>query len=304
MTAETASLLVLFYNASAGTGETNALLELWQEMVPDERLGPVFGVADRSEYDHQLNQAVDACQKNGAVLVVAGGDGTLNGVITRIVSTDIVLGLIPTGTFNFFARSHGIPEGHEAAIEFLLSAQPVRLPLAYANDKPFFVSVSIGLHPKVIAEREVHTRYIGRTRMAAWISGIWTIFRARHLTRATVSSGNWRRRITTPLLLVNFNSAQLFGLDRRFQYQPNKLAVLRLRPASSWSIISFILRGLSGHVLDAENLECDYVERLLLEIPHSPVRVALDGELLEFRSPIEFSVKKQAFACLLQGRSL
>lgn len=296
--------LVLFVNASAGSGETEKLLKLWRRGIPEELLGAVFSVNNLSEYDQKLDRALAFCETEGATLVVAGGDGTFNGVLTRTASKRIVLGLIPTGTFNFFARSHGIPEVPEAAIEFLLSAEPVVLPLAYVNDKPFIVSVSIGLHPKVIAEREAHTRYVGRTRLAAWISGIWTIARTRHLTRATIYSGSSVIKITTPLLLINFNSAQLFGLDHRFQYQPNKLAALWLKPRSYWGIFAFILRGISGHVLDEQSLEFEYKDDLSIEIRRRLVKVALDGELLEFTPPLKFHVEKQGFSCLLQGKAL
>ncbi len=296
--------LGLFINTSSGSGESEKLLKLWQQLVPEELLGAIFSVKDTSEYDRELDRALAYCESEGTTLVVAGGDGTFNGVLTKAASRNILLGLIPTGTFNFFARSHGIPEIPEAAIEFLLSAKPVVLPLAYVNEKPFIVSVSIGLHPKVIAEREAHTRYVGRTRLAAWISGIWTIMRARHLTRAIVCSNESRAQITTPLLLINFNSAQLFGLDRRFQYKPNKLAVLWLKPRSYWGLFSFILRGVSGHVLDEQSLECEYVDDLRIEIPRKSIGVALDGELLQFKSPLEFHVEKQGFSCLLQGKVL
>lgn len=295
------SVLVLFINASAGSGEAEALLELWEQLVPSERLGPVFCVRDTATYDQELQQALTHCEKTGAVLTVAGGDGTLNGVLKKAPGRGITLGLIPTGTFNFFARSHGIPEDPREAIESLLSAAPTTLPLAYVNGQPFIVSVSLGLHPKVIAEREVHTRYVGRTRLAAWLSGIWTIIRARHITRATVITGTTRREIKTPLLMVNFNSAQLLGLDHRFQFRPEKLAVLRLKPGSFWALLIFIIRGISGRVLDEQSLECEYVSDLAIELRRSTVRVALDGELVKCHSALRFHVQIEGFSCLLQG---
>lgn len=304
MSAESTSPLVLFANASAGTGEADKLAELWQEMVPAQRLGPVFMVRDTTNYDRELEQALAFCETSNATLVVAGGDGTFNGVLAKAVSKNITLGIIPTGTFNFFARSHGIPEDPDEAIEFILSASPRVLPLAYVNDRAFFVSVSIGIHPKVIAEREIHTRYVGRTRLAAWLSGIWTIMRARHVTRCTIRTSRWRKQIVTPLLLINFNSAQLLGLDDRFQFQTGRLAVLRLKKSSYRGFFIFLLRAISGRVLDEGSLECEYVDELVVESPRKSVRVALDGELLGFKSPLKFRVEKQGFSCLLEGRAV
>ena len=299
-----ASPLALFLNASAGSGEADELLELWERKIPEERKAPMFVVRDITQYSELLDQALEFCKSSHASLIVAGGDGSFNGVLTRPESKEITLGLIPTGTFNFFARSHGIPEDPETAIEFILAATPVTLALAYVNERPFIVSVSIGVHPKIIAEREIHTRYVGRTRFAAWLSGIWTILRARHLTKATLHTATWRRQIITPVLLVNFNSAQLLGLDSRFQHQPHKLAMLRLKQTSYWGIFAFLFRALSGRVLDEGSLQCEYVEELVVDTPRSPERVALDGELVYCKSPMKFRVEKHGFSCLLQSQSL
>src|SRR5690554_3655027 len=90
------STLALFINASAGSGEADSLLELWEQLVPANRLGPIFCVRDTATYDEELHQALTYCARTGAVLTVAGGDGTFNGVLKRAPAMGIVLGLIPT----------------------------------------------------------------------------------------------------------------------------------------------------------------------------------------------------------------
>jgi predicted polyphosphate/ATP-dependent NAD kinase len=48
--------------------------------------------------------------RDGAILVAAGGDGTLNTVAHAAVEHGCVFGVLPQGTFNYFGRTHGIPE--------------------------------------------------------------------------------------------------------------------------------------------------------------------------------------------------
>ncbi len=49
-------------------------------------------------------------------IVVAGGDGTVNAAAGAAAGTDLVLGVLPLGTFNHFAKDLGIPTDlHEAA---------------------------------------------------------------------------------------------------------------------------------------------------------------------------------------------
>jgi diacylglycerol kinase family enzyme len=303
MPAENESPLVLFVNAAAGSGAADELIELWKDRVPLERQGPVFAAREKSECNSELDRAVAYCADSEAVLIVAGGDGTVNSAIEKAASKKITIGVIPRGTFNYFARSHGIPEDAGEAIDLLLTAQPVTIPLAYVNNRPFIVSVSIGAHPTVIAEREQHMRHFGRSRLGAWISGIWTVLRARHIIRVMLRTKQWRRQIITPLLLINFSPAQLLGLDSRFEYQPGRLAVLRLKKDSYRGITLFILRALNHRVLDEGSLQCQYVDELTIEAPRKSVQVALDGELLRLKSPMVFHVEKEGVSCLLKGDS-
>jgi YegS/Rv2252/BmrU family lipid kinase len=61
-------------------------------------------------------------------IVVAGGDGSLHAVVTALYRrhelADAVIGLIPLGTGNDFARSTGIPLDPEEAARLILRQQP------------------------------------------------------------------------------------------------------------------------------------------------------------------------------------
>lgn len=50
-----------------------------------------------------------AVKSGEALVIVAGGDGTIGDVAAELIGKDIVLGIVPTGTMNNVARSLGVP---------------------------------------------------------------------------------------------------------------------------------------------------------------------------------------------------
>ena len=66
----------------------------------------------------------DHMRRGRGLFVAAGGDGTINSVIQALVNSDAVLGVIPIGTFNPFARDLGLPLDWRKALE--IGPQPRR----------------------------------------------------------------------------------------------------------------------------------------------------------------------------------
>lgn len=61
-------------------------------------------------------------------LVVAGGDGLIHHVLPALATTDVILGIVPVGTGNDFARALGLPTRLPAAVAAALGpAHPVDL---------------------------------------------------------------------------------------------------------------------------------------------------------------------------------
>src|SRR3982750_2563704 len=48
-------------------------------------------------------------ERGDALLVVGGGDGTISAAASALVGTATILGILPLGTLNHFARDLGIP---------------------------------------------------------------------------------------------------------------------------------------------------------------------------------------------------
>jgi diacylglycerol kinase (ATP) len=82
------------------------------------------------------------------VVVAAGGDGTINGVVNGIapLRERTRLGIIPMGTGNDFARSIGVPPNLEQAIDILAAGRerPLDLVQVASDTTRYFINVSSG----------------------------------------------------------------------------------------------------------------------------------------------------------------
>lgn len=86
-------------------------------------------------------------------IVCGGGDGTVSAGAGVAWRSGKVLGVLPAGTMNLFARSLGVPlDLHEAA-DALAAGTGRTVDIATANGRPFIHQYSVGVQSRVVKER-------------------------------------------------------------------------------------------------------------------------------------------------------
>ena len=136
---ERAALVV---NTRSRTGERAFFraLDLLQELhVP---LGVTYAIRDPARLAETVREVLDDGYR---FLILGGGDGTVSSVVDFLVDSDAVLGLLPLGTANDFARTLDIPGDIEGACRTIAEGKVVDIDLGLAGDN-FYVNVaSVGL---------------------------------------------------------------------------------------------------------------------------------------------------------------
>lgn len=109
-------------------------------------------------------------------VLACGGDGTLNEVLNGVVSAerpDVVVGLIPAGTANVWAREARIPRDPLAAVRLLSDGVVVALDLGRVRagrvDRRFLLMCSLGVDASVVAAVEQRGRLKRRFAQAAYV---------------------------------------------------------------------------------------------------------------------------------------
>ena len=102
-------------------------------------------------------------------IVIAGGDGTVNCAAAVAIESTMVLGVLPMGTFNHFAKDLGMPDDLSGAVRFLARADVIAVDVGEVNGRVFVNNASIGVYPKMVGEREDirRRRGWGKVRAAA-----------------------------------------------------------------------------------------------------------------------------------------
>jgi diacylglycerol kinase family enzyme len=246
------------------------------------------------------NEAATRAIATRTAVVAVGGDGTLNTVAQAAHAAGCAMGVVPQGTFNYFARTHGIPADATEAVRLLLRAAPAPVQVAGVNDRVFLVNASLGLYPDLLEDREAYKARFGRSRWVAFVAACATLLRAQRRLRLHIELGDTVRDVQTLTLFVGNNRLQL----RQFGAEPEdtlvgtpgdgSMAALVLRPIGTLSMMGLMLHGAMGRLGEAAGVERFEFEHLVVR-PTLPqgrrgVKVAFDGEVTMMRAPLDFRV--------------
>lgn len=117
---------------------------------PTERaLGRRYGIEivspDSADEAATLVRARMAAEQRPAVVVAAGGDGTVRLVAQELSGTGVPLGVLPLGTGNDFAKSNGIPDDVAGALDRIVRRSTRAIDMLEVNGKPFVTAGGIGI---------------------------------------------------------------------------------------------------------------------------------------------------------------
>ncbi|MFJ3718147.1 YegS/Rv2252/BmrU family lipid kinase [Streptomyces sp. NPDC090057] len=124
------------------------------------------GAGLETEYSHSLAHAQDVARQAGArgrVVLAVGGDGMAGGIGGALSGTGTVLGLVPAGRGNDFARALGLPRDPAELADILLHAEPAAVDT---------IEVESAVHKRTVVLGSVYAgvdalanRHANRTRL-------------------------------------------------------------------------------------------------------------------------------------------
>jgi diacylglycerol kinase (ATP) len=95
-----------------------------------------------------------ALKRDVELILVWGGDGSVQRAVDSLAGTSVALGILPAGTGNLFATNLGIPKSVPEAVDIALKGHVRALDLGRVNGEHFGVMMGIGLDAKMIKDAD------------------------------------------------------------------------------------------------------------------------------------------------------
>src|SRR5688572_31184974 len=233
-------------------------------------------------------------------IVFGGGDGTLSTGAAALAGGPRILGVLPRGTFNHFARDLGIPLELEDAVRTIAGGHVRAVDLGEAGGRTFLNNASIGLYPELVRTRDEIRRHHGMSKGPAMLRAAREVLRDPPFLGVALRVFDDVARVKTPFVFIGNNryEMKLFSLGARSALDRGELSLYVARNARKWGIVRLALRALVGRLRQDKEFEAITVPEVEVATPRRLVRVALDGELFRMESPIRFRIRPRALRVL------
>ena len=154
---------------------------------------------------HAIKLTQDSIKEKADIIVACGGDGTINEVASCLINTNVILGILPTGSGNGLASNLNIPKKVEEAIILLKKQNVKAIDVGKLNDKVFFSNTGIGFDAQVIKHYEASSN----RKLTSYIKACFkSLMSSEKTPNVTISVNNELLNIN-PFLVFTSNSNEM-----------------------------------------------------------------------------------------------
>ena len=258
------------------------------------RFGPGTSIAGTVR--KALDEGFDA-------IIAAGGDGTVVSVAHAMTGQDVPMGVLPLGTFNYFARGLGLPEDPAEAARAILEGTAQAASVGEVNGQVFLNNASLGLYPYILERREVTYRRFGRSRALAYWTVARTFLNLRRPRPRAITANGVTRTLRTPLIFAARSAYQLreFGLSGAQAVDRDHIALFVLHETTRLGMFRMAWRLLRRKIRDGEDVDIIVTDRVEIRAAHGVELVAYDGEKRRTEVPVTIAVRRNALNVIMPG---
>ena len=290
----------LVYNPNSGDKQFKNHLDACTEVF--QKAGYITHLL-RATSMELLDKSIASMEES--VLVVSGGDGTVNQVVNTLMrhKKDVPLGIIPAGTANDYATYLKMPKDPRAAAEAIVNGRIIKSDLGMVNGRYFINVCGAGLLANV--SQQIDTQFKDALgKLAYYLKGLGQLpnFMSTPLRITTVTSGATKVLEDEFFLFLILNGGGAGGFDRlsvTARIDDGMLDFIGFKAMSMIDVAAIFLKVLTGDYLDDRRVVFLREKELFIEhIKGEQIDTDIDGENGP-DMPLEISCQKEAIRLLV-----
>jgi diacylglycerol kinase family enzyme len=242
-----------------------------------------------------------AADEHPALLIAAGGDGTVSTAAGLLAGTQTVLGVLPFGTLNHFAKDLHIPLELEAAVASIIAGNAIAVDVGEVNGRVFINNSSLGLYPDIVRDRK---RQQSRLGLGKWRSLVWAslaAFRRFPFLTVRLEVEGSKRTYATPLVFIGNNEYEMegFNIGERDRIDRGRLSVYIVKRQGRAALVRLALQALVGRLRQARDFEALSTTDFVIDTRHARILVATDGEVQPMETPLHYRTRPRSLRVLV-----
>jgi YegS/Rv2252/BmrU family lipid kinase len=230
------------------------------------------------------------------VFVAAGGDGTVHTVATQLVGSDKILGVLPLGSGNGFAKEFGFKMNVRSLLSDIKRADSMDIDVIEINNKLCLNVAGIGLDSFV-----AHS--FNNLKLRGFLPYVWLTFKTFLLLRPfhVRIKCDGKEIISEKLFVLTIANTRQFGNNAFIapEAKPNDgfIDIVLIKPFPKILGSLFIIRLFTKRINKSKYVMHFKTDKEIV-IETDETRFHIDGEPLEFYGKIVVRIKKEVLKVL------
>lgn len=274
--------IVFIFNPNSGRRKSVDLIEDLLTVNPD---ADYFISHSLTEFDNFFKSEVNKFK----VVVICGGDGTINTSLKYLKDKDLALAVLPNGSGNGFARELGFKNDIKFLIDQILRGNTTYVDLIKVNDDLSCNVTGLGIDSYVTTEFD---KSRNRGLKGYIYNSIISFFTYTPIEAELIFN---QQTVTGKYFMICIANTRQFGsgafIAPDAKFDDGLLEVALIRPLPFYRLPSLVYRLFRGTLRNSKYAE--YIQTDSIQIKSNSKSYHVDGEPKPLKSPLTISIAGQ-----------
>ena len=290
----------IIFNPSSGRQLINRKLDHICKFLIDN--GYIVGKFVTEEKGDATKETIKSCKEDWDIIVVCGGDGTVNEVAKGIVlgKKKIPVAILAAGTVNDFANHMGLPKSGWDFFEMIRKGKTIDVDLGRVNDEYFMNVAASGLLTNVGYQVQSETKAV-LGRMAYYLEGLKEIPRQKFEPIKVKFESEEYNGAEDILLFMISNSSSIGGVKRlapKAEVCDGYLDCIIIQKSDIQDLVSIFINIFSGDHINHPNVRYFKTKKISV-FTEEGIPIDIDGEY-GGKLPATFEVLPNSFRIFIK----